>query len=352
MIGWAAYVWLGCINTSLSNYDRARENVLHALRICRTQHRRLGEVDCLFNLGGIACTMYDLPAAREYYERAWHLVSTMSSRTTEAGILLGLGDVLRLQGYYSRACQLIEHALRVAHDIGETSQAYLATAALVRLLCVMGDTSRAEAYYARFLQLEDRAVAPAQRLMALLAILVYVQHAGNHMQALALAEQCCKLARTFSHTYAQAHSLVALGHARAALHRADAGAAYQQAIDLYATMRHVDPATEARAGLTAFLLEQGDLAQARHHTEMMLQAIADHPQLGLDEPFFVYLVCYRVLEAHADPRAAAVLQNALCLLHAFADQISNDTVRHAFLNNVVVNRMLHATCEQRFSVGR
>ena len=101
---------------------------------------------------------------------------------------------------------------------------------------------------------------------------------------------------------AQAHSLIALGHARAALHHASAHRAYQQAIDTYAAVGNAGLATEAWAGVAAISLAHNDLPQARACVEVVLQTMADQQRIGLDEPFAVYLICYRVLQATDDPR--------------------------------------------------
>ena len=56
---------------------------------------------------------------------------------------------------------------------------------------------------------------------------------------------------------------------------------------------------------------------------MILNVLVDCPRAGLDEPFYVYLVCYRVLDAAHDPRATAVLQTVYRLLQEYADHITD-----------------------------
>ena len=48
------------------------------------------------------------------------------------------------------------------------------------------------------------------------------------------------------------------------------------------------------------------VAQALTHVEQVLPVLADHPRAGLDEPFFVYLTCYRILQANHDLRARSL----------------------------------------------
>jgi hypothetical protein len=64
---------------------------------------------------------------------------------------------------------------------------------------------------------------------------------------------------------------------------------------------------------------------------------------GSEEPFRIYLTCYRVLDALQDPRATAVLQTARDLLEAYANQIADASLHLSFLENVATHReLLHA----------
>jgi hypothetical protein len=66
-------------------------------------------------------------------------------------------------------------------------------------------------------------------------------------------------------------------------------------------------AAEMLAGLAFVALARGARPQEREHVEALLSGRAEHPHAGLDEPFDNSLVCYRVLAASNDPRAALVL---------------------------------------------
>ena len=88
----------------------------------------------------------------------------------------------------------------------------------------MGDNAGAAAL--QFTRLDEHTTTPAMQVAMLLPQIAYSQRLGDHTHALALAEQCWELLREFGHAYAQAQSLVVLGHARAALgeHLDDAAA--------------------------------------------------------------------------------------------------------------------------------
>ena len=83
---------------------------------------------------------------------------------------------------------------------------------------------------------------------------------------------------------------------------------------------------------------QGDLAQAQACTEEILNHLKAGSLYGADEPFRVYLTCYRVLRAAGDARAQAILETAHCLLQERAARISDEKLRHSFLENVAAHR--------------
>ena len=125
---------------------------------------------------------------------------------------------------------------------------------------------------------------------------------GENEAALTYAERSLRIAREMSTCLLQAETLVVIGHANAGLHRLENAAdEYQQALEILEALNNTIEATEPRR-LACLDLLQNDLAGSLAYVEEILKVLADHPRAGLDEPFNVYLTCYRVLEANHDPR--------------------------------------------------
>jgi hypothetical protein len=61
---------------------------------------------------------------------------------------------------------------------------------------------------------------------------------------------------------------------------------------------------------------------------------------GTEEPFRVYLDCYRVLRANRDTRAGDLLETAHSLLQEQAARIADPNMRRSFLENVLDHREL------------
>jgi hypothetical protein len=101
---------------------------------------------------------------------------------------------------------------------------------------------------------------------------------------------------------------------------------------------------EPLAGLARACLGQGEVAQAQVHVEEILEHLdlEGNTLDGTDEPFRVYLTCYRVLCANGDPRAEDILDTAHRLLQERASKIDDEELRHSFLENVPYHREIVA----------
>jgi hypothetical protein len=113
---------------------------------------------------------------------------------------------------------------------------------------------------------------------------------------------------------------------------------YQQALALRQELGQPNLATEPLAGLARVSLVQGDLSWAQALVEEIMAYLEDHTLDGAEEPFLVYVTCYRVLRAGEDPRAQKVLDTAYYLLQDQANRIGDEKLRRSFLENVAVHR--------------
>jgi hypothetical protein len=95
---------------------------------------------------------------------------------------------------------------------------------------------------------------------------------------------------------------------------------------------------EPLAGLARVCLAQGDLTQAQAHVEEILSYLESHGLDDAEEPFRVYLTCYRFLDANQDPRAQETLSTAYNLLQEQASRIEDEEMRRLLLENVPAHR--------------
>lgn len=340
IVEWQALVWLQAINARLGDYAAAMRFGTQALDRCRARHRRFGEVSCLGNRAAVARETHDLVAARRDFELALRLSPTVSFRWGEAINRLELGDVVRQQGEYGLALELTERALRILQEIGDGVEEARAAAYLGQLYCYLGDHDRADTWFAQFLRGTEAIDAPEVVGDGLMSLALFMGETGDAERALSYAEQAWRLAQGVASPYTQARAQLVLAHAQAALGLPGAAATYEQVLARYETLANADLVAEPRSGLAAVALAQGDLHAALAQVEVVLDLLAVRPFVGVDEPFAIYLTCYRVLQANHDPRATALLDTAYQRLQEYAGQIGDEPLRRSFLERVPVHREL------------
>jgi len=242
----------------------------------------------------------------------------------------------------TRAAELIEGALVIFREIGDRTYEAGTLAHLGHLADSLGDYTRARDRLEQALQLSQALHAHEHTLDALLFLSSLLHHTGNHELALSHAEQAWQIAEGMGSRLRQARVLLARGRALAGMRRPiEAVTAYQQALKLYAEIGGMAALTSApQASLAAVALAQGELAQPLAQGEAILSLLAADEPLALDEPFEIYLTCYRVLETSGDMRAASVLQTAQLHLRECTEQITDDALRRSFLEHVTAHHAI------------
>jgi tetratricopeptide (TPR) repeat protein len=252
-----------------------------------------------------------------------------------------LSEVLRVQGAYEEARTCLSAMVATARELDILYEEILALASLVRLHCQLGDTGGARSWRDQLVERMTRTGVPHNcEAEGLRACAVYALCSGDEPRALADAERAWELAQRFNLLYGRADSAVILGHARAALHQPDAVVAYDEAVRLYLKIDNTASACEPQAGLAGLALAQGDGERARMLVDGLLPVLVERPRARVLTPFYAYTICYRVLAAHADPRAVLLLQTAQQHLRDAAGEISDPTLCQAFLEHPAAHREL------------
>jgi tetratricopeptide (TPR) repeat protein len=132
----------------------------------------------------------------------------------------------------------------------------------------------------------------------------------------------------------QPHVLIHLGDGLMGLNDISGAAdAFDQALELLRASGPEQAVVKPLAGLARVALAQGDPARALAYVEELLPHLAT-----MDDPYHVYLTCYRVYQANDDARAKEILATAHRLLQENAALLSGEASRRSFLENVRINR--------------
>jgi tetratricopeptide (TPR) repeat protein len=173
---------------------------------------------------------------------------------------------------------------------------------------------------------------------------------GDNNAALEYGQQALLVLKKLDLRPEQTGPLIVLSYAQLSLGQlAEAAESFRQTLDVSRALNLNHIALFALAGQALVCLTQGDVPQALVKVEEILAHLdSDDFQLAsLEEPFGIYVICYRVLQASGDPRARDVLHTAHGLLQERAAKISDEKMRRSFLENVPPHREILSEFAER-----
>ena len=377
----AGYLWWGASLYRQGSYPEASVQLEEALRLAQAAELRRVEVDSLLMLGGVVIAQGHGARARDYWEQALALCREMGDRRGEAFALNSLGSFAMGQSNYAGARGYVEQALALVREIGDRRGEAFPLANLGEVCLRTGDYAGAQAYSEQCLA---RCLETGHRLgegWSLINLGEVCLRTGDYAGARGYLEQALALVREIGSRWFESYILAYLGllshrlgddeaareHSQQALGIAqDMGAqrqavvaltvlghalvelgcleeatvAYRDAQHLWRELGHLGPAMDSLAGLARVSLAQGHPFQAQAQVGEILSYLENNSLEGTDEPFRVYLTCYRVLKANQDSRAQEILTTAYNLLQEHAGNTTDEEMRRSFLENVPAHREL------------
>jgi len=344
----AAYMQWGETLSRQGEYEAARLRLEQALPLGRAAGVRRVEADGLRVLGLIAWQQVDHAGARDYFEQALSIYREIGNRRYEAGTLnnlalvsLELGDTTEARGYY-------KPALRIFRQIGERRGELLVLGNLGVMFDQHGDYDQARRYYEQSLSARREIDDRSGECQALANLGLLFHNLGDDEAAWEHSQQALRIAQSIGDRRWQAFALTNLGHTLVGLERpGEAIEVLQKAASIRQELGEHSLAMETLACLTRAYLAQGDSDSALACAEEILDYLKENTLDGADEPFKVYLTCYRALRANEDSRAQDVLAEAHRLLQERAAKIGDEELRRSFLENVTAHREVIEAWESR-----
>jgi tetratricopeptide (TPR) repeat protein len=276
-----------------------------------------------------------------------HIARETGSPQHEIRPLVNLGFALGKQGSYVEARIYLEQSLRTCRETRNRAGEREVLGELGNVSADLGDYAGARAYYEQALHICRENGFPEGVDLSRLGLLCH--QLGDGETARQYCQRALRIAQNMGSRSGQGYALTFLGHALMGLGEVvEAADAYRQALALRQEIGQHHLAIESLAGLAGVALAQGDLIQARIHVQEVLSYLDGHPTLhGADEPFRIYVTCYRVLCAQDDPRAEEVLDAGYHLLQERASKIDDEALRRSYLENVPYHREIVAAWEAR-----
>jgi adenylate cyclase len=303
------------------------------------------EARALGSLAMLGRTKGDAATARSYEEQALALYRAAGNRRGEASTLIGLAFVQTDLGDYGEAWKGAERALALSLEIGARRTEKIALFVLGMLRYFMGDYQAGQGNWEEVLAMDRELADRFHEGIRLYVLGLLSRRQADYGRTKELEEQALHLARELGYGDLEGQALAALGDLYQELgDPAVAREYYKQALSVFRRLEMTEQRIfPALAGLAEATLALGEPAQAQACIAEILAYLAQHDKLrGTWDPFRIYLVCYRVLRANGDPRAASILAAGYRLLQEQAGRIPDEALRRSFLENVAENRELAA----------
>ena len=338
---------LGRLSAHRGDFPTARKYLQEALPVFRELGNQYGESVILLSLGLTAIEQGDFDRAYAYFEQALDIRRKVGDQRGEGYCLHNLGNLAFLQNDFGRAQNLQQQALDIFRQIGEQQGEAQTIAWLGKLAANWGDFHSARQAFNQALEMfreQGNRQSEAETLAE--AGLLSLQ-LGEIETALETIQVSLSIARAVDAPQNQAVALTYAGHARFAAERiAEAEDSYREALTLRRKMGQLHLVPEPLAGLARIALAQANLSEAQRLADEILAVLESRSSDGLTEPLNIYWICYQTLHANHDPRTKAVLEMAYNLLKKRADNLPNQALRNAFLENFWVHQEIQRLTER------
>jgi len=274
----------------------------------------------------------DFESARTQFERSLALAESARLEQLEVESMLNLSATLHELGDLATSLTYILRVLPFCRAMGNRWLEFSALRYLAYARKSLGDFASAKADFEQTLQFSRVIGYRFWECVDRCNLALVHHHLGDAPTALELSEQALRIGQEVGSPRYQGYAWMSRGHALLSLNRLpEAREAFQQAraIRVETRMRHLE--MEAVAGLAAVALAAGERQQARGYAEELLTHLEQGALHGVEDPFWVWLTCFRVLRDQEDTRAARVLETAHRQLQEWAGKLHDEELRRSFL---------------------
>lgn len=333
---------VGATLNDRGNYAQAQHYLNQALAVFRQIGDRHGQAVALQQLGLATDKQHHYDRARQFYLDALSIYHASEDRMGVAWMSDAIGSLLQYQGQPMQASPYFEKAIDIYRTIGVPWGEAISLHNLGFAWMTVGQFDTARQYFNQALAVCQAAGDRWGTIWRLSYLGLMAHQQDDHHTALNLTSEALLIAREFGARHEQGMVLTHHAHALAALKQDEqAQAAYEQALVLRRQLGESNLAWETMAGLARLSLAHGDIDQALADIEHILASLAEPDALdGTDEPARIYLTCFQVLQAAADPRAAQFKTTAQAWLAARIESISDPAIQQSFIQNIPAHRTL------------
>lgn len=336
-----AYLSLSTMHGRRTYWADAQRAAQQALVHTRTLALSQAEAQSLQNIGCSYLYSGEVDRALDYLHQAFAANATGANLYIEGWICIDLGNAYQIAGDLMQAHTYYKQAVAIYHRMSIPMLGVYALACLSELDLQLGCFAQARANAQMAWEIGHtigRRTAEAAALSHLLYADYYLGDWANvdHYCRL-LLERIKSLGVTFTRPFAywlQGELYRNQKQWQAAL------AAYELAYQDYTTMKQTARMVSTQAKMAQVWQQMGEVSNALALVEAILPQLLQPIQSSWPETTADYLICYQVLTAAHDPRAAVILHHGYHHIKTLAATITDAELRHSYLTKVPANRTL------------
>jgi class 3 adenylate cyclase/tetratricopeptide (TPR) repeat protein len=341
LIDWGLALW------RRGELETAQHPLTDSLILARNIGDKAGEATSLHHLGTVSYYFGNLAESHRYLEDALQIRYELENLPDQAASLTNLVGVYHALGDYARSEQMAREALSIYQTIGNRREEATVLNNLAAIHHTLGQLQTARIEHQQALALYQTLDNRLGESLAANNLALVLYDLSEYEEARRFAQRALQIDRAIGDKVGQGYSLTTLGLAL------EGSAAWAEAAPMYAEAQTIRQqigqhsyAIDDLAGLARVALAQGDLAQAQAYAREVQEWLAQNGTTGMEHPLRLYLTLAAVAEADGQRKEAAhLLHEAVEMVRAQAERISDETVRQAFL----AEGPLHQTLYEEYS---
>lgn len=334
----------------ISEYQAAAEAARAGLLAARRSGHGQVEAQSLNLMALAAWRRFDYAEVKKYAGQALDLLKTIGDPATKITSLLHLGRASYRLGQYDTALEFVQAAAAIARQTDNRDSDALAHLILGWIYQRLGQYDAARQHFQNSLDTR-RLIGDRYGEATALSHLGWLAYDERDCQpGLDYCRSALEISQAIGDRENEAYALsgMALNYEQHPQPDAERAAAlYRQALAIHRDIGATTLAIFDHAGLARLALSQQDHGLARRHIDHVVNWIMNGNAQRFWDPWIIYLSAYQVLTALAETETAqAILAEAHGLLQQRAQEISDETLRRRFLDEVATNRAIQQAWQQ------
>lgn len=338
---------LGRVSYLGRDFESAHTYFLRSVEIYRQCGDRRGESAVLNSLGNNYYLCGDLGQAKDHYLSALKIIADVGDRRGEGRTTNNLGAIFEVRGEFIRAREYYQKGYAIIAEIGDLWGESAGLSNLGMVSYRLGDFSTAWELNERAIQICRKIALRGGEVAGLSNLGLLAYQRGQLEKAIEYQKKA--LEKSEEHSPASIEALIMTRLGRVFLTMGDdieAECSFDRALQRRQSEGRRELILEPLTGLAELHLLRKEVNAARKYADEAQQLLAQLDPIPLneiDEPLWIYLVCYQVLLAADDLQAGAWLERGYHLLMSLAERIPTRSDRESFLSAFASHRQIIET---------